>query len=65
MPKSATFTIHLCKNGTEFKALPNVVERDGVPRPRAGEIMDTGEGKWKVIGVRKESSVTDYFVDVE
>src|ERR1700722_13285723 len=49
MPESATFTIHLCKNGKEFKLLPNVVERDGVPRPRAGETMDTGEGTWKII----------------
>ena len=57
--------IHLCKNGKEFQALRDVAERDGVSRPGRGETIDTGNSKWKVAGVRKESSVTDHLVDVE
>lgn len=63
--QSATYVIHLCISGKEFQALPNVAEKEGVPRPGAKETIDTGKDKWKVIGVRKGSSVTDHFVDVE
>jgi hypothetical protein len=54
-----TYTIHLCKKGKEFKALPNVA--DIAPRPSAGKII--GE-KWKVVGV-VSNSATDMVVDVE
>jgi hypothetical protein len=54
-----TYTIHLCKKGKEFKALPNVA--DITPRPLAGNTIDD---KWKVVGVISHSA-TDLVVDVE
>jgi hypothetical protein len=62
----ATFNIHLCNNGKEFKVLPAIADREGVSRPGAGETMNTGpDGEWRIIGVRNESSIRDHIVDVE
>ncbi len=61
MPIAKTYTICLCDNGKEFRRLPNVVDISGT-RPAVGDVID---GKWKVIGVRKDSTPTEMVVDVE
>ena len=61
METAPTYTIRLCKNGEEFRSLPNVVD-DSHPRPTTvGCVI---EGKWKVRGVLRHSA-SELVVDVE
>lgn len=60
-----TYTIRLCKNGKEFRVVPNVAAIG--PRPMAGIVLDLGdndERKWKVCGVISTSE-TEIVVDVD
>lgn len=60
MPHVYTYRVHLCENGEEFEIIGNVAA--SVPWPRADVIIDD---KWKVIGILKQSTAKDIFVDVE
>jgi hypothetical protein len=60
MNVSPTYTIRLCKEGKEFKCMPNVVD-DFRPRPATGDVIDE---KWKVIG-RIANGVSEIVLDVE
>jgi hypothetical protein len=60
MRVSTTYTIRLCKNGKEFKCMPNVVD-DFRPRPAKGDVIDE---KWRVIG-RISNAVSEIVLDVE
>jgi hypothetical protein len=60
-----TYTIRLCKNGKEFRVVPNVAATGSLPT--AGTVLDVGdndERKWKVCGVISISA-TEIVVDVE
>lgn len=60
-PKVAsTYKIRLCKNGKEFKSIPNVADVL-VARPTAGKVIDD---KWKVRRVIS-NSVSEIVLDVE
>ncbi len=54
-----TYTIRLCKNGKEFKCMPNVVD-DFRPRPTNGDVIDE---RWRVVG-RIANSVSEIVLDV-
>ena len=56
-----TYTIHLCHNGKEFKRLTDVVAITGTGL-LVGDVI---EHKWRVLGVRKNSTPTEMIVDVE
>jgi hypothetical protein len=60
MTVSVTYTIRLCKNGREFKCIPNVVD-DFRTRRTTGELIDE---KWRVLG-RIRNTVTEIVLDVE
>jgi hypothetical protein len=57
---TGTYTIRLCKNGEEFKTLPNVADLG----PRPTSIGCVIEGKWKVVGVISHG-LTELVMDVE
>ena len=61
--KVPTYTIRLCKNGTEFKALSNVAERGARPTTVGGTIEENGE-KWEVLGVIRHTA-SELVVDAE
>jgi hypothetical protein len=54
---ATTYTVHLCKNGKEFKSIPNCVS----PQPLLGDTIDD---KWKICGVIS-SGDGELVVDVE
>jgi hypothetical protein len=60
MNVSLTYTIRLCKNGKEFKCMPNVVD-DFRPRPTIGDVIDE---RWRVLG-RIGNRVNEIVLDVE
>jgi len=60
MNVTPTYTIRLCKNGKEFKCMPNVVDDFG-SRPAVGQIIDE---KWMVTGLIS-NSVSEIVLDVE
>jgi hypothetical protein len=52
------YTIHLCKQGTEFQ---KILDFAGLFRPIVGAVF---EGKWKILGVTNIGP-REAFVDVE
>jgi hypothetical protein len=56
-----TYAIGLCKNGHEFKVIPNVANVDFRGRPMKSETIDE---KWRVLGVISNSP-NKILVDVE
>jgi len=65
MVDSHWYTIRLCKDGEEFKVLPNVLDT-GDPRPGVvGNVIDgNDERRWKVRRVIRHS-VSELVLDVD
>ena len=64
MAKDVWYSIHLCKDGKEFKVLGNVLDNGDRPMTAGRVIGDNDDKKWRIRGAIS-NSVTDLFVDVE